>query len=220
MLTSVMLNSSLRCVNRGPIRAFTVLGLTVFTATLCGCGPAATENRVPPAVSRQVRVAPELTIELPRPADFGRAARLVQLVTARYGDKVFSFEGYLQIGQEGVLLTCVDSLGRVAMSVTWNNDSIAAKKGPTLPTELLPENILADIVLLFWPEPAVRRSLAGSGADLVTTPGTRSIRLHGREVIHAEYSPHAGGPSQPNHMIYSNIHWGYSLDIQSRELPP
>lgn len=192
---------------------------------LCGCLAVLALTScadLPPAAAppNQVHIASHLSMDLPRPADLGHDLRLDQLVTARYGEKTFTFEGYVLLTDNRLLLTCVDPLGRVAMTVTWTADRIVAKKEPWLPPELPPENMLADLVLLYWPERAVRQALMESGAQLVATPRSRSVTIGGREIVHTAYqSPDVAKPWS-GHVELRNFDFGYTLDIESRELPP
>lgn len=167
-----------------------------------------------------VRIAPGLDFTLPRPADLGRSLDAAQLVTARYGDRTVVFEAHISATPAKFLLVVVDPLGRRALSVTWDNAGITYEAAPWLPPAIRPRNMLADIVLLYWPESVVRQALARSGGRLVVAPGSRSVSMAGQEVIHTDYWPAARNEAWTGESHYSNLPWGYDLEIQSVLSPP
>ncbi|HEY1723648.1 MAG TPA: DUF3261 domain-containing protein [Magnetospirillaceae bacterium] len=161
-----------------------------------------------------VRIAPTLFMTLPKPSDLGRSVETTQLVTAHYRDKTFVFEGHISATPEQFLLVGLDPTGNRALTLTWTDQKLSVETASTLPSQLHPENMLADIVILCWPEDSLRRALAGSTGVLTVTPNRRSITVDGKEVIRADYQttdPWNGS------MIYRNIAWGYELDVQSAE---
>lgn len=182
-------------------------------ALLAAC--AAPAPRLPP-----VPIAPHLAVALPRPADAPPVGQVSQLITARYGARTISFEAYLLLRDGRMRLTCLDGLGRTAMTITWTEAGIEAHKEPWVPAELMPENILADIVLIYWPEAAVRSMLARNGAQLVVGPDSRTVSQQGREVIRITYHRPPGGSSWDGRAHYRNEGFGYALDIQSRIAAP
>jgi hypothetical protein len=182
--------------------------LVAVLLTACAAGPAQ-----PPR--NAIRIAPDLDLTLPRPGDLGRSLDATQLVTAHYGDQTMVFEGHISATPAKFLLVVVDTLGRRALSVTWNDAGITYEAAPWLPPAVRPQNMLADIVMLYWPETVVRRALANSGGQLVVAPGSRSVLMAGQEVIHADYLPVAGGEIWVGNSRYRNLPWGYDLDIQS-----
>ena len=185
-------------------RALVSLLLALLLAS-CAAGPVPSRT--------VVRIAPALDLVLPRPSDLGRSLDATQLVQAHYGDQTMVFEGHVSVTPERVLLVVVDPLGRRALSVTWTDAGVSYDAAPWLPATVRPENMLADIVVLYWPEAIVRQALVGG--SLVATPGTRSILVAGHEVIHADYQPATVGETWAGHAHYGNLPWGYDLDIQS-----
>ena len=167
----------------------------------------------------QVLVAPGLTLRLPGPASLNRRIEVSQLVVARYGTRTIAFEARISAASGHFDLLCIDTLGREAMRIHWTQAGIVAEKAPWVPENLRPENMLADIVMLYWPEAVVIQALAASGGTLVAEPGVRSIRLRGREVIHADFQPLRGGDPWNGKVRYRNLPRDYTLDIQSRVLP-
>lgn len=181
---------------------------------LAGCTMA---PPVPPADSGTVRVAPDIAVRLPAPASLGREIEATQLVSAHYGDQTYVFEAHLSAQADHFLLQCLDGFGRKAMTVTWSPDGVKADVAPWLPGQLRPENMLADIVLIYWPDAEVSRALAAGGGRLTAGRDTRSIAGESGEAIHIDY---ASADPWNGALRYRNLAWGYGLDIQSVENRP
>ncbi len=181
--------------------------LLVLCITLAACA-------APPRPMERVEVAPGVALDMPSPADLGRSVESAQLVTARRGDQTFAFEGRLSVSPERLLLVGTDPMGRRAMSIVWRAGTLQVDKANWLPDAVRPENVLADIVLVYWPEDAVRQGLAASGATLETAPGRRAVWKDGREVIAVTYqgAPWAGVA----HL--ENSGWHYRIEIRSAEV--
>ncbi len=175
----------------------------LIVAVLAACSAA------PPASDR-VMVAPGVALVLPAPGELGRREDAVQLVTARRDGETFVFECRLSVDGERLLLAGSDSMGRRAMTVTWSRDGIVVERADWLPDSLKPENILADIVLLYWPEEAVRRGL--SGAALTQTS-------QGRHIGDAIAVSWRGDPWNGLSRLV-NRPWGYEIEVRSARVAP
>ena len=140
-----------------------------------------------------VMVAPGIQFALPAPAALGREVEAVQLVSARHGTDSFTFEGHLSVTRERVLLAGTDGFGQRLMQITWDGNTITAQKAPFLPDGLRPENVLADVMMIYWPETQVP-------GDLV--------------VIERDDDPWRG------HARLTNRAWDYEIDVQSSVVAP
>lgn len=181
--------------------------------TLGGCVAAPVQD------TRAPMLAPGRELALPRPGDLGRKVEAVQLIAGRHGDQTFVFEGHLSVTPEKMLLVGLDTLGRRAMTVTWTDTGVEVETAPWLPPGLRPGSMLADLVVLYWPEAAVRRALVPTGGELVQEPHARTVRIDGKEILRAEYSWNTGGPWTGT-LRYANRAWGYEIEVQSQEAAP
>ena len=159
-------------------------------------------------------IAPELRFALPRPRDLGHSVNAVQLVTAHYRGDVQMFEAHLSVSPDRMTLIGLDPFGRRALTVTLTDTGIDIDKAPWFPQALRPENILADVTIIYWPEEAVRRGLARTGAVLRSDARGRSIIADGREVVRVDYAPTAGD-AWAGTAHYRNDAFGYELDLRS-----
>jgi hypothetical protein len=189
------------------VRSVIAFSLFLF---LAGC--AARTGELP---DNAVLVAPTTAMVIPRPADLARTVEAVQLVSARYGGQTYVFESRISVTPDQFRLVSVDSLGRKAMTIVWTSGGVYYETAAWVPQQLRPENVLADIVLLYWPEDTVRRSLIGG--SLRSTEAHRTIVADGKDVIRADFQPQRSGDPWSGTLHYENLAWGYALDIQSQE---
>jgi|AGTN01.2.fsa_nt_gi Protein of unknown function (DUF3261). len=173
-------------------------------------GPAACA--APPPDFDRVPVAPGVTLSLPSPAELGRSVEAVQLVTARHGGDVFLFEGRLSVSPQMLTMVGTDPLGRRAMSLRWSPAGLEVERASWLPDGLRPENVLADIVLLYWPDGALARHLAG--ATVEAAADGRHIRRDGADMIVLSYR----GDPWSGVARLDNLAWGYQLEVRSSEV--
>jgi hypothetical protein len=184
----------------------------LLLAMLTGCATS-------PGLDEDAALAPDFRFKMPSPAALGRDIDAVQHVTAHYREQSVSFDTRLSITPQQLMLVGLDSLGRRGLTVIWDGKSVESETAPWLPTAIRPQNMLADIGLLYWPEAAIRAGLVGAGAALQTDRQGRSITENGREIVHIEYDP-PGGPAWTGTAHLRNLAFGYSLDIQSAAVDP
>lgn len=161
-------------------------------------------------------LAPGVTLTLPGAQPFGEAASVVQLVQARYGNRHQTFQSAIEsgAGQFTVLMT-VPSGPRI-MRIDWRDGSIAVKKEPIAPTNLSPERILADLMLVYAPSDVLRAALVG-GTLVVGDEGVRKLLKDGREVISVTRPT---GDIWNGRATLTNLAYDYALDIQSQRAVP
>jgi hypothetical protein len=193
-------------------------------AMLTGC----TANTMTPAFgllagsvakTQEAEFAPGRFLALPLPAEFGRTVEAAQMLSAKYDSQTFLFEGRISITPERLVLVGVDGMGRRAMTATWDGRKLSIESAPWLPASIRPASMLADIVMLYWPEAAVRKSLAPSGCTLLLTPRSREVRCGNDTVLMAKYD----WPAQAKWngtLQYSNLAWRYEIEAQSKEITP
>lgn len=184
------------------LRLFLLLALCAAGCT--GPGPAPTGTLI----------APELRFATPPPRALGYAIEVRQLVTARYRDEGYTFEGVLSVTPERLRIVNLDPFGRRALSIERDDEHLSYQREPFVPAALDPANVVADIALIYWPEEAVRAGLAGTGAEVETTERRRRVTRGGRDIVEIEYEKgweHAweGG------VRYRNAAFGYELSLRS-----
>jgi hypothetical protein len=157
-----------------------------------------------------VPVAPGIALSLPVPGELGRSVELVQLVTARRGGESFVFEGRLSAQPGSLVVISSDMMGRRAMTIRWNGVAIEAERADWMPASLRPENVLADIMLIYWPAQSLARAL-GPEVRIEESPGTRRISRDGKELIAIRYD----GPPLAGTATLTNLAWSYEIEVRS-----
>ena len=164
-------------------------------------------------------VAPGVMLALPSPAALGRPVDAQQLVTAHYRDGTFVFETRISVTPSRMLVVGTDMLGRRAMTITWDGAMMQVQAAPWVPSELRPQNVLADIILMHWPIKALRAALNPGVAIETLQPTQRVVTLAGHGMIRMQRL--SGVPAAwSGQWYYQNLAWGYALDIQSVEAAP
>ncbi len=183
----------------------------MMCASLQSCAPA----RVAPVGN--VSIAPNIQMSLPRPGDMRRSLEATQLVRIQHKEMNVMFEGHISITPQRVLIVALDGMGRKALTIDWTTEGISYEAAPFVPRELHPENILADIVLLYWPVDSLHFS--DPAAKLVTAKNRRTLMQGNTKILDAIYTP-AKKDVWTGNLHYDHLIWDYSMDIQSLENAP
>lgn len=184
---------------------FLVIGLL-----LGGCAAA------PVRSVNTVAVAPDILLVMPSPGDLGRPVDVMQLITARRGSEIYVFEGRLSATADGLLLVGTDTMGQRLLTIRWTEGRMEVERASWLPDSVRPENVLADIILVYWPESSVRRALAPSGASLESSAESRVIRQHGDVIIDVRYE----GQPWSGVARLRNLAWIYEIEVRSVSVTP
>ena len=161
-------------------------------------------------------IGPGQRLSLPRVADLGRNIVAIQLITVHAYGQTFVLEVNLSVTPERVTLVGLDAIGRRAITITWTDQNVSAETAPWVPETLRPGSMLADIIVIYWPEAAVRAALP-AGGELLQEPRGRTIRVNGKDVFRVDYGWAAGGRWNGT-LRYSNFAWGYEIEVQSSEV--
>jgi hypothetical protein len=191
-------------VSRLSIVRIVVLGVCASLAACASGGPGTAPQPL----------APGVTMTLPDAPPFGDGANAFQLVQARYHDHRQNFQSIIQStpGRFAIVMT-VPSGPRI-LSIEWHEGVVSSKKEPIAPGNLVPERLLADLMLVYAPEEVLRDMI--SGGKLVTVGDrVRRVFKDGRELI--EVTRPAGDPWSGEATL-TNFSFDYALDIQSRRL--
>jgi len=164
------------------------------------------------AAQMRAEIAPHLLFSVPAPGELGFAVEAEQRVTAQYGDDRQVFEAHLSVARNRLLLIAFDPFGRRLFTLS-EDGTLQFAAQPDLPAALRPENVLADIALVYWPEPAIARGLP-TGVRITEHDNHRSISVGGREIIDVDYD-RSSDRAWPRVAHYRNLALGYALEIES-----
>jgi hypothetical protein len=159
-------------------------------------------------------IAPGLELAVPTGRELGYSVEATQLIAAHFRGQVQVFQAYVSVSPKKITVIALDPFGGRALTVTATDDAIHTEESPIVPAVLRPANILADLAIVYWPAPALRRGLAGTSASLYDDEGERTISVDGREIVHVTYEgPHENSWTKVAHL--HNVAYGYELDLQS-----
>ena len=191
------------------LRVATLFWLSI-TMTIGSAGCAARYAASPGSTT----IAPGLQFAMPTGHELGYSVEATQLITAHVRDQVQVFQAYVSVTPDKTTIIALDPFGGRALTVTATDDAIHSEASPIVPAVLRPGNILADVTIVYWPAPAVRRGLAGTSATLYDDDRERVISDHGREIVRVTYqAPHEDTWTNVAHL--RNIAFGYELDLRS-----
>lgn len=102
-----------------------------------------------------------------------RTADLSQQISIRSGPYKLIVQARLQLTDTEIRLVALDMLGRRAMDVRWGVDGFDSNTADWLPDLVQPEDVLADLVLIYWPLDKLQPLL--SEAHISTVANARLI---------------------------------------------
>jgi hypothetical protein len=161
-----------------------------------------------------ITIAPGLEFAIPTGRELGYSVETTQLITAHFRDQVQVFQAYVSVTPDKITMIALDPFGGRTLTLTATDDAIHTEVAPIVPAALRPGNILADLTIVYWPAPAIRRGLAGTSATLYDDERERTITDNGHEIVHVSYEgPHENTWTNVAHL--RNIAYGYELDLRS-----
>jgi hypothetical protein len=188
-----------------------IVALTALSANSCASVPENDES------SRSVMVAPGISLELPGRPEIGRRIEAAQSVRIRRRDKIFAFQTRLSIADGRFHMAALDLMGRRALTLDWTERGIEIEAASWLPEKFMPRNLLADMVMIYWPADDVRAALRRGEARFEADAGHRSLLAQGSEIIRIEFHPPGDSPWTGT-TTYENAALGYSLEVRSTEI--
>jgi hypothetical protein len=178
-----------------------IAGLVVLVA-LGACASAPRTNS--PATPRP----------LVAPAALGSDRVVSQVVRAAYGARELTFNCVVTVKDGAMTLVGLNSLGIRLFTIRYDGTRVDAETAPGMQDPLMPERLLADLQLVFWPLASLEKPMRDSGWQLSEpSPGTRRLRRSERLIAEAHYG---GSDAWIGRSWLVNFEHGYSLQIDSR----
>jgi hypothetical protein len=166
------------------------------------------------SLAPDVLLAPGYKLVLPQPASYGGRIRVRQLVTIEFAGTSVSLEVVLNIQPSAFNLVAVDPLGRRALTLNWDGAKLVSEKAAFLPDSFRPENLLADLIAVYWPAPVVQQALAATGAKVEDQGHRRIVAADGTELLNADYA-WTTKSGLIGTVKYANLSWGYTVNVKS-----
>lgn len=122
-------------------------------------------------------------------------------------------QAVIELRPDLLVMVVAHPAGPRLATIAWSADGVRVERGAVLPAAaaLQPEDVLADLMLAFWPEAMVRRNL-GDGLLLVVDPGRRQVVRDGVVLVDI----HRNDADPWNHQTrLDRRDLGYKLTIDS-----
>jgi hypothetical protein len=154
---------------------------------------------------------------LPATPGYPGAVAAFQTIHVVRGDQTGDVHALLELSAPQLVMVLTQPLGPRLATIAWTADGIDIDRapGPPATAALQPEDVLADLVLAFWPEAAVRENLR-DGLALVVQSDRRLVMRGDALLIEVERNdadPWNGTVRLDNRLV------GYQLTFMSQAEP-
>ncbi len=192
-------------MNAGLVNSTLWAGL-VLLVFVSGCATRDTTHSPDVAIGRGVSLA------LPMPPGCPREVTVLQTVQGAYGDQRRTFQSVVSLSADAVQVIMTVPGGPRIMTIQWSAEGVTTERTALAPSELMGENVLADIMITLWNADSVGAALSPD-ATITEADGVRTIRSTGRDVITVRYDDETTGTER---MVLTNHDFDYELAISSQ----
>lgn len=182
-----------------------LLAVLIIAACVCACQT----TRSSPA--DRVRVGEGVFLTLPQPPGYAHRQSVVQLVDATYQNQHQLFQSVVSLSDDAVKVVITVPSGPRILTIDWTSSGIRTKRAPMVPAGLKADNILADLVILFWDLDSINVALAGTATAIETGSG-RAVVQDGRIVMSIVSRD---GMLSRGDVQLTNQDFGYHLNIRT-----
>jgi hypothetical protein len=150
------------------------------------------------------------------PAALGGERVVSQVVRAAYGAREMTFNCAITVKDGSMTVVGLNSLGLRLFTIRYDGRAVQSETAPAMQGPFMPERLLADLQLVFWPLASLEAPMSAAGWQ-VSEPasGTRRLR-HGDQLIaEAHYSSEDAWTGRS---WLVNFEHGYSLQIDSQAM--
>ena len=162
----------------------------------------------------EVSIAPSLYFKLPDHATLGKRVDVAQLVTVSVMGQAFSFETRLLIDHGNLLLIATDPAGRRALTIRrLRQGPIEVERADWVPALVNASNILADIMLIYFPGRLIQPAFQ-TPVMIEDKARGRMISRDGQLLVSIDYAKTGwhGQATLTNHIR------GYAITVRSFEV--
>ena len=167
-----------------------------------------------PASPDDVSIAPSVYFKLPNHAALGKRIDVAQLVSVSVMGQTFSFETRLLIDHGDLLLIATDPAGRRALTIRRSHQGqIEVERADWVPAIVNASNILADIMLIYFPHRIIGPSFQ-TPVTVEDKARKRTISRDGQLLISIDYAK----PGWQGQATLINHIRGYAITVRSVEV--
>jgi hypothetical protein len=186
------------------------LNLAALIINLAGCASIHPPGESLPNPAGQVAAHPQPGFPLAPP--LGPARRIVQQLSADWPGSSKTLLCVLELDSRRIAMAGLTQDGMSLFNLSYDGKTLAADKNPLAPETLVPELIVADLQLVYWPLESVRQQLP-NGLKLEAGPGFRRLSENGKPRVEIHYL--SAGGDWPKAAELVNLQYHYRLTIQT-----
>jgi hypothetical protein len=150
------------------------------------------------------------------PASLGSERVVSQVVRGAFGSRELTFNCVVTVKDGSMTMVGMNSLGLRLFTIRYDGKAVQSEMAPAMPKAFMPERLLADMQLVFWPFASLEKPMRDAGWQLSEpTAGLRRLR-HGDQLI-AEAHYDGEDPWSARSWLV-NFEHGYSLQIDSQAM--
>jgi hypothetical protein len=150
------------------------------------------------------------------PASLGSDRVVSQVVRGAFGSRELTINCVVTVKDGSMTLVGMNSLGPRLFTIRYDGKAVHSEIAPPLQGALVPERLLADMQLVFWPFASLEKPLQEAGWTLSEpAPGLRRLRYGDRLIAEAHYG---GDDPWSARSWFVNFEHGYSLQIDSQAM--
>ncbi len=136
----------------------------------------------------------------------------MQQLTAHWPESEETLLCVLELDSRRIAMAGLTQDGLSLFNLTYDGKTLEADKNPLVPETLVPELIVADLQLVYWPLDSVRKQLP-KGLTLEAGPGFRRLSVDGKPLVEIHY-PNTDG-TWPEAAELVNLQYHYRLAIRT-----
>lgn len=149
------------------------------------------------------------------PASLGSERVVRQVVRGAFGSRELTFNCVVTVEDGSMTLVGLNSLGVRLFTIRYDGKTVQSETAEAL-QGLMPERLLADMQLVFWPFASLEKPMREAGWQLSEpAPGIRRLRHGERLIAEAHYG---GGDPWSARSWLVNFEHRYSLQIDSQAM--
>ncbi|HEX5055464.1 MAG TPA: DUF3261 domain-containing protein [Gammaproteobacteria bacterium] len=177
---------------------FAILGFLALLATACAS--------MPPGITVPGAGRHPLLPSAVFPRDISVTQSVA--ISGRYNER---FLLQTEVSPAGLSMVGLTGFGQKLFELEYQGDVLTVHPTPFLPGSLVPEKLLADFQLIYWPGVQLHELLMGTGVEMLETASQRRLRRGDSTIIDIAYSP---ARAIENSLVYRNLEEGYDMRIE------
>jgi hypothetical protein len=188
----------------------TLISFTLLIG-LAGCASIHPQGESLPGPARaRFDVRPQPLFPLAPP--LGPARRIVQQLTAHWPGREETLLCVLELDSRRIAMAGLTQDGLSLFNLSYDGKILEADKNPLVPETLVPELIVADLQLAYWPLDSMRKQLP-KGLKLDAGPGFRRLSAYGKPLAEIRYL--SADSAWPEAAELVNLQYHYRLTIRT-----